>query len=156
MVGTTAGRTWALSCPRSARQPSCHALRRSSLSPLRPTTTLFASHRELVAIHLDRKMARSMGLRAFWLDLLPYVMVTLAVVISVQTIGNIPAPRHGVLGRLLLRRRAGAGTVAAWGSVRFAGLGHGLWARAEPGQALRCTSTRWPEPTERSGGVEEV
>lgn len=50
---------------------------------------VFAFHKELVAIHLDREMARSMGLRVFWLDLLLYVMVTLAVVISVQTIGNI-------------------------------------------------------------------
>jgi manganese/iron transport system permease protein len=34
-------------------------------------------------------MARAMGLRVFWLDILLYVLVTLAVVISVQTIGNI-------------------------------------------------------------------
>lgn len=48
-----------------------------------------AFHKELVATHLDREMARAMGLRVFWLDLLLYVMVTLAVVVSVQTIGNI-------------------------------------------------------------------
>jgi manganese/iron transport system permease protein len=30
-----------------------------------------------------------MGLRVFWLDIVLYVLVTLAVVISVQTIGNI-------------------------------------------------------------------
>lgn len=48
-----------------------------------------ALHKELVAVSLDREMARSMGLRVFWLDLALYVLVTLAVVISVQTIGNI-------------------------------------------------------------------
>lgn len=46
-------------------------------------------HKELVTISLDRETARSMGLKVFWLDLVLYVLVTLAVVISVQTIGNI-------------------------------------------------------------------
>ncbi|MGN9907493.1 anchored repeat-type ABC transporter permease subunit [Phytohabitans sp. LJ34] len=46
-------------------------------------------HKEFVAISLDRESARAMGLRVFWLDLLLYVLVTLAVVISVRTIGNI-------------------------------------------------------------------
>jgi manganese/iron transport system permease protein len=50
---------------------------------------LLAVHKELVACTLDREMARAMGLKVFWLDLLLYVLVTLAVVISVQTIGNI-------------------------------------------------------------------
>ncbi len=50
---------------------------------------LLAFHKELVAVSLDREMARSMGLRVFWLDIGLYVLVTLAVVISVQTIGNI-------------------------------------------------------------------
>lgn len=49
----------------------------------------FALHKEFVAISLDREMARSMGVRVFWLDIVLYVLVTLAVVISVQTIGNI-------------------------------------------------------------------
>jgi manganese/iron transport system permease protein len=49
----------------------------------------FLLHKELIAITLDREMARSMGLRVFWFDLILYVLVTLAVVISVQTIGNI-------------------------------------------------------------------
>lgn len=49
----------------------------------------FLLHKEFVAITLDREMARAMGLRVFWLDILLYVLVTLAVVISVQTIGNI-------------------------------------------------------------------
>lgn len=49
----------------------------------------FLLHKELVAITLDREMARSMGVKVFWLDIVLYVLVTLAVVISVQTIGNI-------------------------------------------------------------------
>lgn len=50
---------------------------------------VFWIHAELVAVTLDREMARAAGLRVFWLDLTLYVLVTLAVVISVQTIGNI-------------------------------------------------------------------
>jgi manganese/iron transport system permease protein len=50
---------------------------------------LLALHKELVTISLDRETARALGLRVFWLDLALYVLVTLAVVISVQTIGNI-------------------------------------------------------------------
>jgi len=50
---------------------------------------LFALNKEFVAISLDRESARAMGVRVFWLDLVLYVLVTLAVVISVQTIGNV-------------------------------------------------------------------
>ncbi|MGX7669210.1 anchored repeat-type ABC transporter permease subunit [Plantactinospora sp. DSM 117369] len=50
---------------------------------------VFALHKEFVAICLDREMARSLGLPVFWLDIVLYVLVTLAVVISLQTIGNI-------------------------------------------------------------------
>ncbi|GHJ41241.1 anchored repeat-type ABC transporter permease subunit [Streptomyces sp. TS71-3] len=50
---------------------------------------LFALHKELVTISLDRESARAMGIPVFRLDLVLYVLVTLAVVISVQTIGNI-------------------------------------------------------------------
>jgi manganese/iron transport system permease protein len=50
---------------------------------------VFALHKELVTISLDRESALAMGVRVFWLDLVLYVLVTLAVVISVQTIGNI-------------------------------------------------------------------
>jgi manganese/iron transport system permease protein len=50
---------------------------------------VFLLHKEFVAVTLDREMARAMGLRVFWLDVVLYVLVTLAVVISVQTIGNI-------------------------------------------------------------------
>ncbi|AVT37001.1 anchored repeat-type ABC transporter permease subunit [Plantactinospora sp. BB1] len=50
---------------------------------------VFALHKEFVAVCLDREMARSMGMSVFWLDIVLYVLVTLAVVISLQTIGNI-------------------------------------------------------------------
>ncbi|MFH8252835.1 anchored repeat-type ABC transporter permease subunit [Microbacterium sp. B2969] len=50
---------------------------------------IFALHKEFVTISLDRESARAMGVKVFWLDLVLYVLVTLAVVISVQTIGNI-------------------------------------------------------------------
>jgi manganese/iron transport system permease protein len=50
---------------------------------------LLVLHKELVTISLDRETARAMGLKVLWLDLVLYVLVTLAVVISVQTIGNI-------------------------------------------------------------------
>lgn len=50
---------------------------------------LFLFHKEFVTVCLDRESAQAMGLRVFWLDLALYVLVTLAVVISVQTIGNI-------------------------------------------------------------------
>lgn len=50
---------------------------------------VFLLHKEFVTISLDRESARAMGVPVFWLDLVLYVLVTLAVVISVQTIGNI-------------------------------------------------------------------
>jgi manganese/iron transport system permease protein len=46
-------------------------------------------HRGFVAVALDREMAAAMGVRVFALDLALYVAVTIAVVISLQTIGNI-------------------------------------------------------------------
>jgi manganese/iron transport system permease protein len=52
-------------------------------------TVVFALHKEFVVIALDRESALALGLRVFWFDLVLYVLVTLAVVISVQTIGNI-------------------------------------------------------------------
>ena len=60
-----------------------------SLTGLAILLAVFALHKELVAVTLDREMARAVGLRVFWLDIVLYVLVTLAVVISVQTIGNI-------------------------------------------------------------------
>ena len=49
----------------------------------------FFAHKELVAVSLDRETASAMGVRVFWFDLLLYVSVAFAVVISVQVIGNI-------------------------------------------------------------------
>ena len=46
-------------------------------------------HKELVATTLDREHARAAGLPVMALDLILYVAVAVAVVISVQTIGNI-------------------------------------------------------------------
>ncbi len=50
---------------------------------------LLLLHHQLVAVTLDRETARTLGLRVFAYDLVLYVLVTLAVVISVQTIGNV-------------------------------------------------------------------
>lgn len=50
---------------------------------------LFLFHKELVTVSLDRESARAMGIPVFWFDLLLYMLVTFAVVVSVQTIGNI-------------------------------------------------------------------
>jgi len=46
-------------------------------------------HRELVAVGLDRETARAAGLPVFRLDLALYVLVTIAIVISLQAVGNI-------------------------------------------------------------------
>ncbi|SMD25183.1 anchored repeat-type ABC transporter permease subunit [Kibdelosporangium aridum] len=46
-------------------------------------------HKHLVAATLDRELARSVGLPVFALDIALYVMVTLAIVISLQAVGNI-------------------------------------------------------------------
>jgi manganese/iron transport system permease protein len=52
-------------------------------------SVLLLVRKELVAITLDRETARAMGLPVFWLDLLLYIMVAIAVVVSTQTIGNV-------------------------------------------------------------------
>ncbi|ONK14628.1 anchored repeat-type ABC transporter permease subunit [Streptomyces sp. MP131-18] len=49
----------------------------------------FLLHKEFVAVTLDRESARALGLPVFALDLALYIMVSVAIVISVQTIGNI-------------------------------------------------------------------
>ena len=51
------------------------------------TTGLLNSR--LVAATLDREQARALGLPVFWLDMALYVMVTLAIVISLQAVGNV-------------------------------------------------------------------
>jgi len=50
---------------------------------------LLVLHQALVTVSLDRESARALGLRVLVLDVVLYVCVTLAVVISLQTIGNI-------------------------------------------------------------------
>lgn len=52
-------------------------------------TVAFLLHKEFVLVTLDREMARAAGLPVFTLDLVLYVMVAVAIVISIQTIGNI-------------------------------------------------------------------
>jgi manganese/iron transport system permease protein len=47
--------------------------------------------KELVTVALDRETAVAAGLPVFWLDAALYVMVTLAIVISLQAVGNILA-----------------------------------------------------------------
>lgn len=46
-------------------------------------------HKELVTVGLDRETARAAGLNVFWLDVALYTMVTVAIVISLQAVGNI-------------------------------------------------------------------
>lgn len=50
--------------------------------------TLFF-HKEIVSVSLDRETARAQGIPVLFFDLLLYVAVSLAVVMSVQTIGNV-------------------------------------------------------------------
>ncbi|PMD05206.1 anchored repeat-type ABC transporter permease subunit [Brevibacterium paucivorans] len=45
--------------------------------------------RDLVTVSIDREYARALGLRVFWLDIVLYIAVTLAIVVSIRTIGNI-------------------------------------------------------------------
>ena len=45
--------------------------------------------KQLVTVSLDRETAKVMGLPVFWLDVALYVLVTLAVVMSLQAVGNI-------------------------------------------------------------------
>lgn len=51
--------------------------------------TLLLLEKEFIAVALDRETARAQHLPVFWLDIILYVVVTAAVVISVRTIGNI-------------------------------------------------------------------
>lgn len=46
-------------------------------------------HKEIVTVSLDRETARAAGLPVFGLDLALYAMVTVAIVISLQAVGNI-------------------------------------------------------------------
>lgn len=46
-------------------------------------------NKELIAVSLDRESAKASRLPVFWLDLLLYSLVTMVVVIAVQSVGNI-------------------------------------------------------------------
>lgn len=50
---------------------------------------LAALYKEFVAVSIDRDMARAAGLPVMWLDMALYVLVTISVVLSLQTIGTI-------------------------------------------------------------------
>ncbi|MEV1007860.1 anchored repeat-type ABC transporter permease subunit [Streptomyces sp. NPDC049881] len=60
-----------------------------ALSAVALLALAFVLHKEFVAVSLDRESARAVGLPVFWLDMALCVMVAVAVVISVQTIGNV-------------------------------------------------------------------
>lgn len=88
----------------------------------------FLLHKEFVAVTLDREMSKAVGLPVFALDLVLYIMVAIAVVISIQTIGNIlvlallitPAAAARLLTDRLVGMMAIAPTIGA-GSA-FVGL----------------------------------
>ncbi|WP_418969498.1 anchored repeat-type ABC transporter permease subunit [Alloscardovia omnicolens] len=50
---------------------------------------LFLFHKELVCVSMDRETAAASGLPVLWLDVMLYVTVAVAVVVSVQIIGNV-------------------------------------------------------------------
>lgn len=50
---------------------------------------LFFFQQEIVAVTLDRESARASGLPVMFFDIIVYIAVSIAVVISVQTIGNV-------------------------------------------------------------------
>lgn len=91
-------------------------------------------HRPIVAVSLDRETARAAGLPVMLIDVLLYAAVSLAVVLSVQTIGNVlvlallvtPAAtarlltdRLGVMMALAPAIGAGAGVVGVYASWSF-------------------------------------
>lgn len=59
------------------------------VTALGATTVLAIAHSRFVAVSLDREYARSIGVRVGFIDIMLYALITVAVVISVQTIGNI-------------------------------------------------------------------
>lgn len=84
-----------------------------------------ALHKEFVAVSLDREYARSMGMPVVLLDIALYVLVTLAVVMSIQTIGNVlvlallvtPAAAARMLTDRLLPMMLTAATVGAASAI---------------------------------------
>ncbi|KGM13549.1 anchored repeat-type ABC transporter permease subunit [Cellulomonas bogoriensis] len=93
-----------------------------------------ALHKELVAVSLDRESARAAGLPVLTLDVVLYVLITVAVVISVQTIGTVlvlallitpPATARMLTDRLVPMMAAAAATGAVAAVVGL-GLSWGL------------------------------
>lgn len=50
---------------------------------------LLLFHRQIVTVSLDRESARAMGLPVLALDIVLYVLVTISVVLGLQTLGNV-------------------------------------------------------------------
>ena len=50
---------------------------------------LWLFHRQIVTVSLDRESARAMGLPVLALDIVLYVLVTISVVLGLQTLGNV-------------------------------------------------------------------
>jgi manganese/iron transport system permease protein len=83
---------------------------------------IFLLRKELVTVALDRETALASGLPVFQLDALLYVLVTLAVVISLQAVGNIlvlalivtPAATARLLADRLLTMMALAAAIGAF------------------------------------------
>ncbi|MCC5953895.1 MAG: anchored repeat-type ABC transporter permease subunit [Acidimicrobiia bacterium] len=86
---------------------------------------LLAIRKELVAVALDRETARAVGLSPFRLDLALYLLVTLAIVISLQAVGNIlvlallvtPAASARMLTDRLSSMMVLAAAIGAGGSI---------------------------------------
>ncbi len=50
---------------------------------------LWLFHRQIVTVSLDRESARAMGMPVLALDIVLYVLVTISVVLGLQTLGNV-------------------------------------------------------------------
>ena len=82
-------------------------------------------HRALLAIGFDRSSARALGLRAFRVELALILLVALAIVVSVQALGNLlcvailvaPAATARLLARGLPRMMCAAVAIAVAGSI---------------------------------------
>lgn len=91
-------------------------------------------HPRLVTVSLDRETAQASGLRVLWLDVALYVMVTIAIVMSLQAVGNIlvlallviPAACARLLTDSLGRMMLLAPAIGAGSSVAGLYLSYGL------------------------------
>ncbi|PRX97947.1 anchored repeat-type ABC transporter permease subunit [Allonocardiopsis opalescens] len=103
--------------------------------------------RRLVAVSLDRETARAAGLPVFWLDLALYVMVTIAIVNSLQAVGNIlvlallitPAATARMLTDRLGTMMALSALIGCTGAV--VGLYASLYANLAAGGLMVCVLT---------------